>query len=46
MLLLMTPNRINLLINMDTGMGTDTGMDTDTEPHKTIQLNISNKNKS
>jgi hypothetical protein len=27
-------------------MGTDTGMDTDTEPHKTIQLNISNKNKS
>jgi len=31
---------------MDTGMGTDTGMDTDTEPHKTIQLNISNKNKS
>ena len=28
---------------MDTGMGTDTGMDT--EPHKTIQLNISNKNK-
>jgi hypothetical protein len=44
MLLLMTPNRINLLINMDTGMGTDTGMDT--EPHKTIQLNISNKNKS
>ena len=46
MLLLMTPNRINLLINMDTGMGTDTGMDTDTEPHKTIQLNISNKDKS
>ena len=29
---------------MGTGMGTDTGMDT--EPHKTIQLNISNKNKS
>ncbi len=29
---------------MDTG--TDTGTDTDTEPHKTIQLNISNKNKS
>ena len=27
-------------------MGTDPGMDTDTEPHKTIQLNISNKNKS
>ena len=43
MLLLMTPNRINLLINMGTGTGTDT--DTDTEPHKTIQLNISNTNK-
>jgi len=25
---------------------TDTVTDTDTEPHKTIQLNISNKNKS
>jgi hypothetical protein len=44
MLLLMTPNRINLLINTDTVMGTVT--DTDTEPHKKIQLNISNKDKS
>ena len=31
---------------MDTGMGTVTDTVTDTEPHKTIQLNISNKNKS
>jgi len=29
---------------MDTVIGTVT--DTDTEPHKTIQLNISNKDKS
>ena len=27
-------------------MDTDTDTDTDTEPHKTIQLNISNKDKS
>ena len=33
---------------MDTVMGTVMGTvtDTDTEPHKTIQLNISNKDKS
>jgi hypothetical protein len=46
MLLLMTPNLINLLINMDTGMGMGKGMGTDMEPHKTIQLNIFNKDKS
>ena len=31
---------------MDTVMGTVMGTVTDTEPHKTIQLNISNKDKS
>ena len=37
MLLLMTPNRINLLINTGTGTVTGTGMGTGMAPNKIIE---------